>query len=128
MVYKYDKENDSWIVGKEAKFPDGTVINEKNKKSKDGFEWHDKPPKEYLKWKLKNDYKDALTQKNKPEKIIDLKSLIISDEVIENRVNKTFSVAIFLDDDFYFLQDLPYKEPLTDSEIKEEVVKFLKSI
>ena len=124
----YKKENNDWKVGSRIALPSGELLSNKNQKNIDGWKWHSEPPEEYLKWKLKNGFKNALLQKNKPKKIIDLKTLIISDEVIENRLNKTFSVAIYVDKNFYFIEDLSYKGLLTDSEIKEEVVKFLKLI
>lgn len=50
MVYKYNIEDDYWIIGKEVRFPDKTVINKDNRITKDGFEWFDKPPIKYIKW------------------------------------------------------------------------------
>lgn len=61
MVYKYDKENNNWIIGNEARFPDGYIINETNKTQKDGFEWFDEIPIEYIEWlQLKEEEQDEV--------------------------------------------------------------------
>jgi hypothetical protein len=47
----YKKEEDGcWNVGNRIDFPDGTTLNSENKLSKDGWEWYDEPPQEYLDW------------------------------------------------------------------------------
>lgn len=55
MIYKKDS-NGVWTTGKKVIFPDGQVMDENNHDFKrDGFEWHDEPPAEFLKWKDEND-------------------------------------------------------------------------
>ena len=47
----YKKEEDGcWNVGNRIDFQDGTTLNSENKLSKDGWEWYDEPPQEYLDW------------------------------------------------------------------------------
>jgi len=41
------------MVGFKVEFPDGEVLNKDNKGSRDGWEWKDEPPEEYLEWKEK---------------------------------------------------------------------------
>jgi hypothetical protein len=50
MFYKLNTDTGEWYFGNEVHFPDGTKINAENKESKDGWQWHDKPPQEYLEW------------------------------------------------------------------------------
>lgn len=52
MFYKKENE-ESWMVGFKVEFPDGEVLNKDNKGSRDGWEWKDEPPEEYLEWKEK---------------------------------------------------------------------------
>jgi hypothetical protein len=52
MFYKY--ENGEWFIGAKIYFPDGTILSLKNKIEKDGWMWHDEPPREYLEWFQKN--------------------------------------------------------------------------
>jgi hypothetical protein len=49
MFYKY--ENGEWFIGAKIYFPDGTILSLENKIEKDGWMWHDEPPREYLEWK-----------------------------------------------------------------------------
>lgn len=52
----YLKNTDgNWKIGNKIYFPDGTILSKENKKSKDGWEWHENPPAEYLEWKAKQD-------------------------------------------------------------------------
>lgn len=46
MYYKY--ENGEWFIGTEIHFPCGTKITASDKEAKNGWEWHDEPPSEYL--------------------------------------------------------------------------------
>lgn len=49
MYYKIE-EDGYWNVGNRIDFPDGTTLNSENRLSKDGWEWYDEPPQEYLDW------------------------------------------------------------------------------
>jgi hypothetical protein len=44
-------ENGEWFIGARIYFPDGTILSLENKIEKDGWMWHDEPPREYLEWK-----------------------------------------------------------------------------
>jgi hypothetical protein len=48
MFYKFNTETNEWYFGNEVHFPDGTKLTADNKETKDGWEWHDEPPQEYL--------------------------------------------------------------------------------
>lgn len=48
MFYKYIESLEEWAVTNEVRFPDGTILNENNKETKDDFVWCDTPPQEYL--------------------------------------------------------------------------------
>jgi hypothetical protein len=50
MFYKQDENTGEWYSGNEVHFPDGIKLNIKNKQSKDGWQWHDITPQEYLDW------------------------------------------------------------------------------
>ena len=41
------KNNDYWYRAERVEFPDGTVLDENNKQSLDGWEWYDTPPDGY---------------------------------------------------------------------------------
>lgn len=45
----YKKENDNWWCSDWVSNKNYT-LNENNKQSIDGWEWHDTPPQEYLDW------------------------------------------------------------------------------
>lgn len=49
MYYKKD-EKGNWHKGKIIYLPSGEILNEDNKNSLDGWEWHDEAPQEYLEW------------------------------------------------------------------------------
>lgn len=55
----YKKENNgNWVIGKIinlAKAFDYEVLTKSNKQSKNGWEWHDTAPQEYLDWKEKQE-------------------------------------------------------------------------
>jgi len=59
MFYK-KFENGDWIKAPKVYLPDEdkTVLSEQNKTTKNGFEWYDEEPQEYLDW---------LEAKNKPK-------------------------------------------------------------
>lgn len=50
MFYKYNTIDDTWKIGSEIHFPDGTILNASNKIQKDDWQWYDAPPKAYLDW------------------------------------------------------------------------------
>lgn len=50
MFYKFNKESNEWYAGNEVHFPDGIKITLENKQSKDGWQWHDEPPQEFINW------------------------------------------------------------------------------
>jgi hypothetical protein len=50
MWFKKNLETGEWYVGNEVHFPDGTKLNAENKQSKEGWQWLDEPPQEYLEW------------------------------------------------------------------------------
>lgn len=49
-MFYFKSENGEWVTGLEIHLPDGTVLNAENQLSKDGWEWFDAPPPEYLEW------------------------------------------------------------------------------
>jgi hypothetical protein len=51
MFYK-KFENGDWIKAPKVYLPDEdkTVLSEQNKTTKNGFEWHNEDPQEYLDW------------------------------------------------------------------------------
>jgi hypothetical protein len=60
----YLKDNMSnWFTGIEVHLPDGTVLNEKNKTNKYGWEWYEEPPEEYLEW-IKNQEQNENTYRD----------------------------------------------------------------
>lgn len=48
MFYKH--EPGGWMSCSVVKLPTGEILNEENKISLDGWEWHDEPPQEYIDW------------------------------------------------------------------------------
>lgn len=47
----YHKDNlGNWQSGQEIHLPDGSILSVKNRENKQGWEWHDEPPEEYLEW------------------------------------------------------------------------------
>lgn len=46
MWYKF--ENGEWLIGNKIIFPDGFILENNHTESRDGWEWHDTPPQEYL--------------------------------------------------------------------------------
>jgi hypothetical protein len=49
MFYKKD-ENGKWWEAMKIALPSGEILSTENKKSLDGWEWHDEPPQEYVEW------------------------------------------------------------------------------
>jgi hypothetical protein len=52
MFYKKN-DDDTWQVGNEIHFPNGTILNNENKIEYDGWFWSDDEPMEYTKYKNK---------------------------------------------------------------------------
>ena len=50
MYYREDIQNDSWYVGDEIRFPDGTVLKNGVPDYFEGWDWSADPPQEYLDW------------------------------------------------------------------------------
>ena len=57
----YKKENNGWLIGSVVKIPidssgdnlsviGSIILDENNKQSYDGWEWHDEPPQDYIDW------------------------------------------------------------------------------
>lgn len=46
----YKEINNEWHTANEVHFPDKEKLSKKNRRNRDGWEWHDKPPKIYLEW------------------------------------------------------------------------------
>lgn len=124
----YKKIADNWYKGKEINLPNGQIINAENKKNSEGWEWYDEPPKYFILDSHKEGFDEAIVKRKTPAEVKDINTLFISPEVIENRIDKVFSVAIFLDGNYYFVEKLPYQGLLTENEIQEEVIKYLKSL
>jgi len=58
MFYKYDENTDEWHSANEMHFPDGHIVNSKNKEeTHDGWEWSDEIPQAYI------DHQKALLDK-----------------------------------------------------------------
>ena len=55
MFYKINTETEEWYEVNEVHFPDGTKLNAENKQSKDGWQWYDEAPQEYLDWLSEQD-------------------------------------------------------------------------
>jgi hypothetical protein len=55
MFYKFNTETQEWYFGNEVHFPDGTKLNAENKQEKDGWQWHDEPPQEFIDWQNLNE-------------------------------------------------------------------------
>lgn len=52
----YKKEIDgNWSKGSKVILPNGEILTEENKKSVDGWEWHDTAPQEYIDYLEKQD-------------------------------------------------------------------------
>lgn len=49
-MYYFLDDNGQWHTGKEIHLPDNTKLTDKNKLTKNGWQWHDTPPAEYLEW------------------------------------------------------------------------------
>ena len=124
----YKKIGNNWYKGKEINLPNGQIINAENKENSEKWEWYDEPPKDFILDTHKDGFSNAIVERQTPAEVKDINSLIISPDVIKNRIDKVFSVAIFLDGNYYFVEKLPYQGLLTENEIEEEVIKFLKSL
>lgn len=121
----YKKENDNWLRGLNIHLPSGVVLSSNNKKDIDGWKWYDEPPIEYTMDRHKDGFSLAMVERQTPTVVQDINSLVVSLEVLENRLNKTFSIPIFLDGSYYYLENLQYQGILTEAEIKEKVESFL---
>ena len=121
----YKKENDNWLRGLNIHLPSGVVLSSKNKKDIDGWKWYDETPIEYTMDRHKDGFSLAMVERQTPTVVQDITSLVLSLEVLENRLNKTFSIPIFLDGSYYYLENIQYQGILTEAEIKEKVASFL---
>ena len=54
----YKQIGEEWHEANEVHFPDGDKIKKKDKRTRDGWKWSKKPPKEYL------DYIESITAPN----------------------------------------------------------------
>lgn len=121
----YKKENDNWLRGLNIHLPSGVVLSPNNKKDIDGWKWYDETPIEYTMDRHKDGFSLAMVERQTPTVVQDITSLVLSLEVLENRLNKTFSIPIFLDGSYYYLENIQYQGILTEAEIKEKVASFL---
>ena len=121
----YKKENDNWLRGLNIHLPSGVVLSSNNKKDIDGWKWYDETPIEYTMDRHKDGFSLAMVERQTPTVVQDITSLVLSLEVLENRLNKTFSIPIFLDGSYYYLENIQYQGILTEAEIKEKVASFL---
>lgn len=124
----YKKENDNWLKGLNIYLPSGVVLSSNNKQDIDGWKWYDEPPIEYTMDRHKDGFSLAMVERQTPTEVQDINSLVVSLEVLENRLNKTFSIPIFLDGSYYYLENLQYQGILTEAEIKEKVESFINSL
>ena len=46
----YKQNNEEWLTGNKIEFPDGTTFKDNHEDTKDGWQWHDEAPQEYLLW------------------------------------------------------------------------------
>ena len=121
----YKKINDEWFRGLNINLPNGTVLSPNNKQDIDGWEWYDETPIEYTMDRHKDGFSLAMVERQTPTVVQDITSLVLSLDVLENRLNKTFSIPIFLDGSYYYLENIQYQGILTEAEIKEKVASFL---
>ena len=121
----YKKENDNWLRGLNIHLPSGEVLTPENKQDIDGWEWYDEAPIEFTMDSHKEGFVLAMAERQTPTEVQDITSLVLSLEVLENRLNKTFSIPIFLDGSYYYLENIQYQGILTEAEIKEKVASFL---
>jgi hypothetical protein len=49
-MYYYQDENGNWHTGKEIHLPDASKLTDKDKTTKNGWVWHDEPPRDYITW------------------------------------------------------------------------------
>lgn len=124
----YKKQNDEWLKGLTIHLPNGEVLTPDNKQDIDGWKWYDEAPIEFTMDNHKEGFTLAMVERQTPTEVQDITSLIISLEVLENRLNKTFSVPIYLDNQYYYLENLHYEGLLTENEIKEKVEGFVNSL
>jgi hypothetical protein len=124
----YKKINGDWYKGLNINLPSGIVLSPQNKQDIEGWEWYDEEPIEYTMDSHKEGFSLAMVERQTPTEVLDITSLIVSLEVLENRLNKTFSVPIYLDDEYYYLENLNKSGILTENEITEKVISYLQNI
>ena len=124
----YKKINGKWYKAKTVNLPSGEVLTAQNKENNEGWEWYDEPPKEYINSFHLEGFEKAVQERQTPTVVNDINTLAIAPEVVENRQNKTFSVAYFLDNNYYYAENLNYEGILTQNEIEEEVINYLNKV
>jgi len=124
----YKKQDNNWQVGSEIEFPDGMSISPQNKQNNKGWAWHDSPPRAYLLEAKKQAFEKAFEQKNKLEIVEDIETLVISDFIIENRKDKKYGVAFYIDGGFFWMDNISYSGFLTENEIVENLIIEIEKI
>jgi hypothetical protein len=124
----YKKENNSWLRGFRINLPSGEVLNAQNKVNSDGWVWYDEPPMDYLMDIHEDGFTTAVSERQSPISVNDISTLLISQEVLENRLKKTFSVAYLVDGSYFYAENLQYEGILTEKEIKEKVLNLLNNL
>lgn len=41
---------ETWLTGNKVEFPDGTILKDNHQETKDGWNWHDEEPAEFVQW------------------------------------------------------------------------------
>ena len=124
----YKKINGEWFSGLQINLPSGVVLNASNKENKEGWIWYDEPPLEFILDNHRYGFEDAEIQRQTPQVVNDITTLVISGNVKNNMNDKLFSVSIFLDNQYYYLENMNYFGILTENEIKEKVKNYLQNL
>ncbi|MEX0595716.1 MAG: hypothetical protein WD512_04380 [Candidatus Paceibacterota bacterium] len=124
----YKKVDENWLKGLNINLPNGIVLSPQNKQNIDGWMWYDEPPLDFIMDSHIEGFEQAIVERQTPIEVVDISSLVISTNVVEDRSKKLFSVAIFLDGSYYFIEKLGYDGLLTENEIEENVITFLEGL
>jgi len=124
----YKKINGEWFSGLQINLPSGVVLTSSNKENQEGWIWYDEAPLEFTLDNHNYGFEEAELQRQTPTSVNNIDSLFISRKVNNNMHDKLFSVAIFLDNEYYYLENLNYSGILTENEITEKVLTYLQNL
>lgn len=122
----YKKIGNKWYTGSRINLPNGKLLDKNNKENSEGWEWYDEPPADFLVDEHKEGFEKATEDRITPDSVVDISTLVINSEVLENKREKTFSVSIYLDGAYYYLENLSYDGFLTESEIEQKIKAKIK--